>query len=87
MRNFGVDYGEQTLELLLDPEHVLLGLRPGAWGRGGRMRFRVTCRGTGASVNRTGMETDPDLTLGILQQRVDVLPVLQPDGGEDGSLV
>jgi len=33
------------------------------------------------------MAADPDLTLGILHQSVDVLPVLQPDGGDDGSLV
>ncbi len=33
------------------------------------------------------MAADPDLTLGILHQSVDVLPILQPDGGDDGSLV
>lgn len=33
------------------------------------------------------MASDPDLTLGILHQSVDVLPVLQPDGGDDDSLV
>jgi len=33
------------------------------------------------------MAADPDLTLGILHQSVDVLPVLQPDGAGDDSLV
>ena len=33
------------------------------------------------------MAVDPGLTLGILRQSVDVLPILQPDGGDDDSLV